>query len=143
MELAVLLTGAIVLNWLVRLLLQLFRPALLGFLPTPRRHDAPDLPDELELIAHAYRNVSSEARLTGELQRMLVSLATQLGAQDIASQLDKCGTADTTLKSPAAEAPNDLHRGSLDSSVLSRNEGGASEASVRTALAALEASSNG
>ncbi|MHB8313776.1 MAG: hypothetical protein ACYDD0_10850, partial [Candidatus Dormibacteria bacterium] len=139
-ELAVLVAGAIVLNWLVRLLLQLSRPALRGVLTTPRRPDAPDLPAELELIAHACRNVSSRARLTGELQRMLVSLATQVGAQEIASQFELGATPATTLNYPGVEARDDMRRGSFGPGSLPRFGDGKAEASVGTALAALEAS---
>ncbi len=139
-ELAVLLAGAIVLNWLVRLLLQLSRPALRGVLPSASPHDAADLPAELELIAHACRNVSSRARLTGDLQRMLVSLATQVGAQEIASRFEQRGTPATTLNYPAAEAREDMRRGSFGPGALPSFGDGKAEASVGTALAALEAS---
>ena len=127
------------LNWLVRLLLQLSRPALRGALTT-RPHDLPDLPAELELIAHACRNVSSRARLTGDLQRLLVSLATQVGAQEIASQLEQGGTPATALNYPAVEARNDMRRGSFGPSALPRFGDRKAEASVGAALAALEAS---
>ncbi len=141
-ELAVLLAGAIVLNWLVRLLLQLSRPALRGVLTTPRPPDAPDLPAELELIAHACRNVSSRARLTGDLQRMLVSLATQVGAQEIASEFEQGGTPATTLNYPVAETRDDMRRGSFGAGALPGFGDGKAETSVGTALAALEASCN-
>ncbi len=139
-ELAVLLAGAIVLNWLVRLLLQLSRPALRGVLTTPRPPGAPDLPAELELIVHACQNVSSRARLTGDLQRMLVSLATQVGAQEIASQFAQGGTPATTLNFPALEARDDMRRGSFGPGAPPGFGDGEAEASVGTALAALEAS---
>ena len=142
-ELAVLFAGAIVLNWLVRLLLQLSRPALPAGLTTPRHHDAPDLPAELELIAHACRNVSSEGQLSDELRRILASLATQLGAPNTASQLEEGATEGTTLTYPALEVRDDVRGGAFGASALPRYGGGKAEASVGTALAALEASCNG
>ncbi|MHB1640890.1 MAG: hypothetical protein ACYCUD_13840 [Candidatus Dormibacteria bacterium] len=141
-ELAVLVAGGIVLNWLVRLLLQLSRPALQGVRTTSRPQDAPDLPAELELIAHACRNVSSRARLTGELQRMLVSVATQVGTQEIASQLAQGGTPGTTLNDPAVETRDDMRHSSFGPGALPRYGDGKAEASVGTALARLEASCN-
>ena len=142
-ELAVLAAGAVALNWLVRLLLHLSRPALGGGLSNRRPPDGPPFPAELELIARACRNVSSRAPVTGDLQRILVSLAKQVDAREIASQLGEQGGAPANPFSyhPGA-AGSDHHRGSFGLSAEPHLVDGVAEVSVGAALAALEASSS-
>ncbi len=137
-DLAVLMTGAVLLNWLVRLLLHLSRPAQLGARPVRRRRDTPATPSELDLIAHACRNVSPEDSLTDDLQRMLVALATQFGEPSLADQLAGSGGG-TAADAVARKALQDSLPGPFHTGTATRGGPTGSQTSVRTALAALEA----
>ena len=137
-DLAVLMTGAVLLNWLVRLLLHLSRPAQLGTRPVRRRRDTPETPSELDLIAHACRNVSPEDSLTGDLQRMFVALATQVGEPSLADQLAASGGS-TAADAVARKALQGSLAGPFHTGTATRGGPPGSEISVRTALAALEA----
>ena len=137
-DLAVLMIGAVLLNWLVRLLLHLSRPPHFGTRPVRRRRETPETPSELDLIAHACRNVSPEDRLTGDLQRMLVALATRVGEPSLADHLAACAEG-TAADAPAHKALQDPPAGRFQSGRSTGAGPPGSETSVRTALAALEA----
>ncbi|MGA9774728.1 MAG: hypothetical protein WBU92_02285 [Candidatus Dormiibacterota bacterium] len=136
-ELAVLMTGAVLLNWLVRLLMHLSRPAELRADSVPQRGAPPETPSELDLIAHACRNVSPGTRLTGDLQRMLVALATKVGEPGLADQLAASGGG-TASDALARQVLRGSLAGPLDSSLSTRGGPPGSEPSVQRALAALE-----
>ena len=142
-ELGILLLGAIVLNWLVRLLLQLARPHVGGFPPVPRPSDSREAPPELQLISHACRSVSLDSRVTGDLQLMLAALADQLGEPSLSGGPSRSLSSDPTTDFPPP-APT-VRRG-----VPRHHPGGGaretepwSELSVRTSLEILESAIHG
>ena len=81
--------------------------------------------------------------MTGDLQRILVSLAKQVDAREIASQLgEQGGTPANPFSYHPGAAGSDHHRGSFGLSAEPHLVDGVAEVSVGAALTALEASSS-
>ncbi|MHB8331901.1 MAG: hypothetical protein ACYDEA_06860 [Candidatus Dormibacteria bacterium] len=137
-ELAILFTGAVLLNWLVRLLLNVSRPTVHGTRSDFLNGRQPESLSEVEVITHACRSVSADSPLDGELRRILMSLATQLGDHRLVVAWGGVGTVASASDFPNPETVWPLPSRAKSPRAATATGRIGSAVSVGTALAALE-----